>query len=475
MHKRRKKKRGERRTKDDEMKTAARTIPLTTNQTGFTQHLDYDAQLEASVLGICLIEPQAFGTVYTILGETCFYTQAHLQVYHAMCTLWESGAPVDLLTLSRELYNNNITEIRGYNTAYFLTSLTAHVTSSAHLQHWCLMLRELAARRMMISLTSTRFNGDDVIEAAEHIQQQLKQALDIRATDDWLDASAAALALTKHMDEATPGKQVGISTTFKSIDKINGGFRPGQLIVIGARPSVGKSALMGAIATHAALQGTPTGIISLEMPAADLFGRMVSADSEIPFSDIDRNRITEDSQRTYIYNTITRLAELPLWFSDTTQVNIHDIRAKAEKLKRRHGLGLLIIDYLQLIEETTLHGQRNREQNISAISRGLKMLAMNLGIPVIALSQLNRESEARAHKRPSMADLRESGAIEQDADIIMLLHRDWRCGITTDAHGHSTEHQADLLIPKWRNGTPLDLKLRFDAHIMRFEEWMQPP
>ncbi|WP_276135295.1 replicative DNA helicase [Polluticoccus soli] len=437
---------------------------------GYRQHLDYDEPLESAVLGVCLIEPQSFGTIYTLLTQECFYTQANAQVYAAMNTLWEKGAPVDLLTLSRELYDNNITEIRGYPTAYYLTSLTKDIVNSAHLQHWCLMLRELAARRMMISLTSTRFSGDDVITHAEHIQQQIKQALDIRATDDWLDASAAALALTKHMDDAQNKDRIGVSTTFHSIDKINGGFRPGQLVVIGARPSVGKSALMGAIATQAAMHGTPTGVISLEMPAADLFGRMVSADTHIPFTDIDRNRITEDDQRTYIYQSITRPAGLPLWFSDTAQVNIHDIRAKAEKLKRRHGLGLLIIDYLQLIEETTTTATRNREQNISAISRGLKMLAMNLGIPVIALSQLNRESEARAHKRPSMADLRESGAIEQDADIIMLLHRDWRCGITTDAHGHSTEHQADLLIPKWRNGTPLDLKLHFHPHTMRFEE-----
>lgn len=280
------------------MKTTTKTLttynsPLTT----FHQHLDYDPQLEASVLGVCLIEPQAFGTVYTILGEACFYTQAHLQVYQAICALWEAGSPVDLLTLSRELYNQGTTEIRGHNTAYFLTRLTADVTSSAHLYHWCLLLRELAAKRMMISLTSTRFAGDDVITAAEHIQEQIREALDIRTTDDWLDASTAALALTKQMDEATEHGSLSrpcgrVSTTFPTVDKINGGFRPGQLVVIGARPSVGKSALMGAIATQAARNGTPTGVISLEMPAADLFGRIVSAETGIPFCDIDRGLAT---------------------------------------------------------------------------------------------------------------------------------------------------------------------------------------
>jgi replicative DNA helicase len=321
----------------------------------------------------------------------------------------------------------------------------------------------------MMRLTSSRYTGHDVLQAAEDIQAQINQALQLRTTTDWHDASHAALALTRHMDEVKDKTLIGISTTFPQIDQVNGGFRPGQLIVIGARPSVGKSALMGAIATEAARAGHSTGIISLEMPAHDVFGRMVSYDTGVPFADIDRSRIEEAAQRNYIYNSISRLAALPLWFSDTAQVSIHDIRAKAETLKRRHGLGMLIVDYLQLVEDSS-NSRQNREQAISQISRGLKMLAMNLGIPVIALSQLNRESENRTNKRPSMADLRESGAIEQDADIIMLLHRDWRCGVTTDAHGHSTEHQADLIIPKWRNGSPLDLKLHFNPHTMRFSE-----
>lgn len=445
-----------------------KTIPLPRNTTQKAEAYLYNTEIERSVLGICTLEPTAFSSIYGLLTEECFFAHEHAQVFHAMTQLWESGAPIDLLTLSDELYKQGIATIRGDNTAYYLAQLSKDVVTSAHLHHWCLLLRELAAKRLMQQLTTSGYSGDDVVAVAEQIQTALRKALEVRSSDDWLDASSAAIALTTHMDEAKHKKLIGISTTFPQIDKINGGFRPGQLVVIGARPSVGKSALMGSIAATAAQQGIHTGIISLEMPAKDIFGRMVSADSGQSFSDIDRNRL-EEAQRAYIYNSITALSALPLWFSDTTQVTIHDIRARAEKLKRRHGLGLLIIDYLQLIEEATTNN-RNREQNISQISRGLKMLAMNLDIPVIALSQLNRESENRANKRPTMADLRESGAIEQDADIIMLLHRDWRCGITTDALGHSTETQADLLIPKWRNGIPLDLKLNFEPHTMKFSE-----
>jgi replicative DNA helicase len=443
---------------------------MKTTLTSYTPHIDYNPDIERAVLGICTLEPAAFGSVYGLLTPDCFHLQAHAQVFAAMAQLWENGAPIDLLTLTHHMFSMGVDHISGDNTAYYLSRLGADVVNSAHLQYWCMLLRELAARRTMIRITTRGFAGDDVVQAAEQVQEQLRKAMEIRSTDDWLDASKAAISLTTHMDEVRNKNTIGISTTFPQIDKINGGFRPGNLVVVGARPSVGKSALMVSIAVSAAKQGYKTGIISLEMPAHDIFGRMVSSDSGVAFSDIDRNRLEEEAQRSYIYQSISRLATLPLWFSDTAQVNIHDIRAKAEKLKRRHGLDMLIIDYLQLIEETQSSNYRNREQTISQVSRGLKLLAMNLGIPVIALSQLNRESENRANKKPSMADLRESGAIEQDADIIMLLHRDWRCGISADAQGHSTEYQADLLIPKWRNGIPLDLKLKFEPHIMRFEE-----
>lgn len=447
----------------------AKVLPLGTPTVGFQQHTDYDEAMERSVLGVCLLEPEAFGSVYGTLTPDCFYKPTHHQVYDAMHTLWQSGQPVDLLTLTRQMYDSKLLQLDGDNTAYYLTRLMQDVVNSAHLHQWCRSLRSLAARRRLITLTSSGLHSDDIYTTATHIQEQLQQALEVHQPDEWINTGTAAKALTEHMDAVKGKEMIGISTTFRSIDKMNGGFRPGQLVVIGARPSVGKSALMGAIATEAARQGNSVGIISLEMPAQDLFGRILSYDSKVAFSEIDRNRLRDDTDRRNMHGSMQSLATLPIWFSERTQVNIHDIRARAEKLKRSHGLKLLIVDYLQLVEENT-SGNRSREQGISAISRGLKMLAMNLEIPVIALSQLNRESENRAHKKPTMADLRESGAIEQDADIIMLLHRDWRCGIHTDAHGNSTERQADLIIAKWRNGSVTDIKLTFDPQTMRFGE-----
>lgn len=435
---------------------------------GYTPYIDYDTELEKHVLGVCLSMPRTFAVVHGVLTVDCFYEEEHRLIFSAMYDVWQYGEPVDLVTVSRRLYSSKIVTLKKENTGYYLASLTYSVVGNAHLHHWCLKLRELAARRLMIQLTSTRFNGVDVLEGAEQIHHSLQQMLTVRHASDWQDASATAVDLMQHIDKVLNKEEVGITTGFPTLDRLNGGFRPGQLVVIGARPSVGKSALMGGMAIEAARGGKKVGILSLEMDAKDIFGRMVSRETNVPFADMDRHGLTGNQRQAYVSGVINKLAELPLYFSDTAQCTIHDIRAKAEQLKQRHGLDMLLLDYLQLVEEGDKY--RSREQGVSQISRGLKMLAMNLEIPVIALSQLNRESEHRADKRPTMADLRESGAIEQDADIVMILHRDWRAGITQHADGSSTEHDADLLIYKWRNGSPADLKLRFEAETMKFSE-----
>ena len=435
---------------------------------GYTPYIDFDIELERAVLGLCLSEPRTYSKIYGVLTEDCFYADVNRQVFKAMHSVWQRGEPVDLMTVSRWLYDKKITTMERQNTGYFLALLIHEVISGAHLHHWCLKLRELAARRLVIQLTSKRFNGIDVLQGVDEIQASLQKALTVRHANDWQDASSAAVSLSKHIDDVLTQGVVGISTGFPTLDSLNGGFRPGQLVVIGARPSVGKSALMGGIAIGAAQRGHKVGILSLEMEAKDIFGRMVSSETGVPFSEMDRSGLRDRKKQHIVSRALSGMAELPLFFSDTAQCTIHDIRAKAEQLKQRHGLDMLLLDYLQLVEETDKY--RSREQGIAQISRGLKMLAMNLEIPVIALSQLNRESEHRADKRPTMADLRESGAIEQDADIVMILHRDWRAGRTHNADGSSTEHEADLLIYKWRNGSPADLKLRFEAETMRFSE-----
>ncbi|MCB0699390.1 MAG: replicative DNA helicase [Chitinophagales bacterium] len=436
--------------------------------TVYHPYIDYDQELERSVLGICLIDARSYSQVHGILNEDCFFVEGHKVVFRALAEVWEEGWPIDMMVITRKLMSNNVSQIMNNDTAYYVAQLCYHVVNPSHFVFWCHMLRELAARRLMIALTTHRFSGEDVLEGADMIHEQLNRALQIRQTTDWKTTYNAAHELTQHMDAIMTEQHVGVCTGFPTLDDLNGGFRAGQLVVIGARPSAGKSALMGGMALGAAMQGKKVGIISLEMTAKDIFGRMVSRVSEVPFSDIDRYGLTDSEQQIQVTKGITDVGILPIYFSDTSQCTIHDIRAKAEQLKQRYGLDILMLDYLQLVGETD--SNRNREQGIAQISRGLKMLAMNLEIPVVALSQLNRASEQRSDKRPNMADLRESGAIEQDADIVMLLHRDWRVGIRQDMMGNSTEHQADLIICKWRNGNPQDIKLRFEPEIMKFSE-----
>ncbi|RYE26228.1 MAG: hypothetical protein EOP51_01355 [Sphingobacteriales bacterium] len=431
---------------------------------GFQPHTHYDTQLEGNVLAALIATDGVFGSMHGLLTEDCFYYPANKQVYNAMATMWQQGRAIDMLLVSQHFYAGGIATLGGIATMHYLLGLGDTGCNHAHLQDWCLTLRDMAARRTLVQLTSSGLPSNDILEAATALQQSIARAIDIHTADDWANANATMQQLSRHMQDAQQQKDNGISTTIADVDEMNGGMRGGQLVVIGARPSVGKSALAGSIALAAAKAGHSVGFLSLEMPARDVLQRMLAIESDIAFSLLDRGRAHDDNK---LPDAMARIAALPLHFSDTGSVTIHDIRAKAQQLHRTQGLALLIVDYLQLVEEVDTK-TRSREQGVSQISRGLKSLAMELDIPVIALSQLNRESEHRTNKRPTLADLRESGAIEQDADIVMLLHRDHRSGILHDATGNSTHDQADLFICKWRNGITQDVKLHFDGPVMRF-------
>lgn len=422
----------------------------------YNKFIDYDLDLESAVLGIFMLEPATFGACYNLVTEDCFYSDPHKQVFLAIKSVFDKGSPVDLITVTRDFYSRKVLEIDGYPAAYTLTKMVIGVCNSAHLETWCVLLRELAAKRLMIAVTSSGFQADDVLDGANEIEKKLKKILDVRVSDDWLDGSQIALRLTKKMEQGND-RASGIKTPYETVNHLNGGFKSGMVIVLGARPSVGKSAIAGQIAVHAAVLGHKVGIISLEMEAVDVFARLASADSAVEFYKIDRNLLHEEMQRKKVMESLSKLSSLPVYFSDTAQVNIHDIRAKADKLRRKHGLDFLIIDYLQLIEPESSKNS-NREQEISKISRGIKLLAMTQKIPILLLAQLNREA---ADKEPELHHLRESGSIEQDADVVMFLHR------AKDDTGMMGE-ESKLLIRKWRNGSPAEIPLRFEKETMRF-------
>lgn len=439
----------------------------------FKKHIDYDPDLEKSVLGVFLLEPNSFGSVYGILSPDCFYDLNHKSVYETIEKYWKDGGQVDLLTIVRQFYDNGVTEIKGQAVAYFLTILTMDVVSSAHLQTWCLFLRELYAKRVMYLATHGGFSADNVFETAAKVQEEITKALSVKTTSDWISGQQLETMMSERMSNVAENGNYGISTTFENIDKSNGGFKPGQMVVIAARPGVGKSALMGRIATHSAAKGLNIGIISLEMVSTDVFTRMVSAESDVPFKTIDQNLLFDQSQKSLVYSKIATLARLPIFFSETAQVNIFDIRAKAEQLQRRKGLDLLMIDYLQLIESAGMSKNSNRENEVSKISRGIKLMAMDLKIPVIVLAQLNRNVESRTgnNRFPILSDLRESGSIEQDADVVMFIHSDFKAGVEQDENGISTDNRRHIIVAKWRNGEgSIKREVGFDGSKMKFYE-----
>lgn len=427
-----------------------------------------EPDLEQAILGVLLLEKDRMVEVIQLLPcEDAFYKEEHKLIYKCMLDMHRNGNAIDMLTVMSELRNRNQIDTVGGN--YYITEITMSVVSGAHLHEHCSKVSKAFLQRETIRLCGNMikrsFEREDPHDIHDDFVHQFAKAFETKSRSAWIRADQAGRQFIEAREEiiANDG-QTGISTTFEKLDKANGGFRPGQLIILAARPSVGKSALAASIALQTATNDGSVGIINLEMSIPETFGRLIAQESGIGYNLIERD-IKLDNLLLGRY--VDRLSKLPIYFSQSTKVNIHDITNAATYLHQKHGLKLLIVDYLQLVEEDA-KSQGNRERAISKISRGLKTLAMALKIPVIALSQLNRESDKRQDKKPVISDLRESGAIEQDADVIMMLHRDWRVDILQDAQGNSTEFQADLLIPKWRNGSTLRMKLKFDPPTMRF-------
>jgi len=432
----------------------------------FQQGVHFDKELEKIVLGTCLLEPKAFSRIYNMLEEDILYDPFSRVVFGALKDMFESGDLIDLITVANHLRKNKITEYSGDNVPYLLTGMMQNVVSSAHLEVHSLILRELYLDRELTRISHSKFDGD-AIEKAEKIQAAIKKALTVQGSDDWRTINEVMISLEKHRAKVKGKTLMGVPTGFRTLDLITGGYQEGQVIVIAARPSVGKSAFIGGIAVNAAKEGFKIGVISLEMPEEQIGARLASLYSDIEFYKIYQNKTYDANEERRLIESMTNIGSLPIFITDKTNVTSGAIRAKAEKLKARNGLDLLIIDYLQLIETNS---SSNREREIAILSRSLKLMAMDLKIPVIILCQLNRDSEKQgSSKKPKMSQIRESGSIEQDADVVMLLHRDWKSGLKEDEKG-STEFRANIIVEKNRNGETTDLEICFNPETMKFYE-----
>lgn len=441
----------------------------------FKKHFHFSHELEMAILGICMLEKTAFSRTYGLIDDQVFYVTGHGEVYRSMKKMYQDGIVIDIETVIDHLMRvRGIEILDGYNVPAFVCRLTNSVVSGAHVEYHCHIIKTMWMEREIINLThgGLKFDGD-VRGKISEIQVKL-QDLNHKATQsDWKDMTELMVNLYQHQSQMEITGGMGITTGFKSLDKQSGGFHPGQLIVIGARPSVGKSALSGQMAIEIAKSGKTVGIISLEMNNNEIAARIAAIDTDTDFNVLYRGLYYDENQRNGIYNRIAKhTSDLKIYVSDKTDVNINEIRAKAMKLQHMHGLDLLVIDYLQLIDSDESKNS-NRENEIRKISRGAKIMAKEMSIPVIELCQLNREVTKRkgVDRYPQLSDLRESGSIEQDADVVMFLHRDYLAGILEDENGRSTERQADLVIRKWRNGNAnFILPLDFDPPKMKFSE-----
>lgn len=441
----------------------------------YEKHKHFGQDLEEAVLGACLLENLAMGRIYDILEEDNFYFDSHKLIYSALKEMYEASIPIDILTCIEWIVNKKgITEINGDTVPYFLTRLTNVVVSSAHLEYHSFLIKEMWQRRKILEVKYKSIENDlDPRESIFEINKELNRVLGGGIKGDWKDMTELMVNLYQHQAEMQKNAGIGIKTGLSIIDKENGGLHNGQLIAIGARPSVGKSAFAGGLAIEMARTGKNVGIVSLEMSNTEIAARLAAIDTDTDFSILYRGLHVDQQEAERLYHRIGKeTSRLPIYVSDRTDVNALEIKSKAMKLKHLHGLDCLIIDYLQLID-TGETFNRTRENEISKISRSLKVLAKEMNIPVLILCQLNREVTKRkgSDRYPQLSDFRESGAIEQDADVVMFLHSDWMSGITADENGSTTEGKADLVVRKWRNGkSNFIIPLIFEGKKMKFTE-----
>jgi replicative DNA helicase len=436
-------------------------------------------ELEEAVLGAIMLEKGAFDQVVEILKPECFYVDAHQRIFRAMQGLANKSQPIDMLTVVEELRMREELDMIGG--PYYVTKLTNAVVSSANIEaHSRIILQKFIQRELIrISgeiISDAYEDSTDVFDLLDQAESKMYEVTSNHLKNNYQSIDSVLVKTIQRIEDLRHKNEdiTGVPSGFPSLDKVTYGWQSTDLIILAARPAVGKTAFALNLARSAALHPSkPTGValFSLEMSAGQLVQRILSAESEIWLEKISRGKMEEHEMKQLYQKGIQKLAQAPIYIDDTAALNIFELRAKCRRLKNTSDIGLIIIDYLQLMSGT---GERNsnREQEISTISRSLKGLAKELQVPIIALSQLSREVEKRkdGNKMPQLSDLRESGAIEQDADMVMFLYRPEYYDITENEMGENNRGETHVRIAKHRNGSLETIKLRAMLHIQKFVE-----
>jgi replicative DNA helicase len=436
-------------------------------------------ELEEAILGAIMLEKSAFGIAAEILKPDCFYLEAHQRIFKAMQALDNKGMPIDLLTVVEELRFREDLEFVGG--PYFVTKLTNSVVSSANIESHARIVVQKFIQRELIRISGEIIgeayeDSTDVFDMLDSAEGKLFEITNNHLRRNFDKIDAVLVNTIKRIEDLRNQEDdiTGVPTGFPSLDRVTYGWQNSDLVILAARPSVGKTAFALNLARSAALDPVkPTGVgfFSLEMSSTQLVQRILSAESEIMLEKISRGKLEEYEMKQLYKKGIERLNKAPIYIDDSAALNIFELRAKCRRLKNKYNIGLVIIDYLQLMSGSADRNS-NREQEISKISRDLKSLAKELNIPIIALSQLSREVERRkeGNKMPQLSDLRESGAIEQDADMVMFLYRPEYHDIHVTENGESNKGETHVKIAKHRNGSLETIKLKALLHIQKFIE-----
>jgi replicative DNA helicase len=428
-------------------------------------------EAEESVLGSILISPAAMTAVLEIVGPDDFYRHGHGKILKAAMELYGRGDPVDVITVQNHL--DKAGELEAVGGSIRLYELSALVPATANAAHWARVVREMAVLRGLIE-TGQRVSGlgwdrpgetADLVDQAEQLIFELSQQ---RVTGEWSEIESL---LKESFERITALYESGVDLTgtpsgFRDLDRLTSGFQPGNLIIVAARPSMGKSALALCIAANMGVRhNVPVGLFTLEMSKSEVTQRLMCSEAKVESQRLRNGKLAQDDWPR-LTAACDKLAKAPIYVDDTGLLNMMEVRSKARRLKARHpNLGLIIVDYLQLLTPSHRRESDGRVQEVSEMSRSLKILARDLDVPILALSQLSRAVEQRTDKRPILSDLRESGSIEQDADLVAFVYRDEYYNEDSDQQG-----LAEVILAKHRNGPTDAIKLSFLKRYAKFSD-----
>lgn len=432
--------------------------------------------LEEAVLGAMMIDKKGVDEVIDILRPEAFYEVAHQHIFEAIYQLFQDSKPIDLLTVSTQLKKNERLDIAGGD--FYLISLTQKVSSSAHIEYHARIILQKFIQRSLIKISSEIIEDaydetQDVFDMLDRAEAKLYDVTQGNLKRSSETAQDLVIQAKKKIEEISNKQGLsGIPSGFDKLDRLTSGWQPSDLVIVAARPGMGKTALTLSMARNISVnQNIPVAFFSLEMSSVQLITRLISSETGLSSEKLRTGKL-EKHEWEQLNVKVKGLEKAPLYIDDTPSLSIFDLRAKARRLASQHGIKLIIIDYLQLMTAGGSQKGGNREQEISTISRNLKALAKELDVPVIALSQLSRAVETRGgSKRPILSDLRESGAIEQDADIVSFIYRPeyYKIEEWDDEERSPTEGQAEFIVAKHRNGGLDNIRLKFIGHLGKFD------